>query len=271
MWSIRGLAFKAPALGLMLTRFLFFFFFGLLISSACASDLAREHRIADELSDAVVEGESVFLEAADARFWNIYTEAEEPAKGAVIVLHGRGLHPDWPAVARPVRTSLPRLGWSTLSMQLPVLAKGSLFADYVEILPQAGPRIEAGIAHLRSLGYRKIHLVAHSCGAQMTMAWLDNGGGDSLDSLTVVNLGMTKYQRHFGHLPPLDGLKIPVLDIYGGKDFVAKRAAERLQLLNLGANPYSRQQVIAGGKHMLKKQGPELANSINTWLNSLDR
>jgi pimeloyl-ACP methyl ester carboxylesterase len=235
-------------------------------TNALASDLARERRIADELSDAVVEGDSVFIEVGDHRFWSIYTEAQGQSKGAVIILHGRGLHPDTPAVARPLRTALPKQGWSTLALQLPVLPKGSEFEDYANIFPEAEPRIEAGIRYLRSLGYSKVHLVAHSCGGQMTMAWIDAGGGQDLSSLTVVSLGMTKYEQRFGHLPPLGKLTIPIMDIYGAKDFVAKRAPERQRVIQAAGNPLSRQLEVPNAKHMFKKQGLELTNAVANWL-----
>lgn len=239
-------------------------------ANSLASDLEREHRIADELSDSIVDGESVFIEVDDHRVWSIYTAAENQAKGAVIVLHGRGLHPNSPAVVHPLRTGLPKHGWSTLALQMPVLPKGSEFVDYAQILPQAGPRIEAGIHYLRRLGYRKVHLVAHSCGGQMTMAWIDGGGGQGLSSLSVVSLGMTQYERRFGHVPPLGKLSIPTLDLYGGNDFVAERAPERLKLIQKTGTPLSRQVEFPEAKHMFKKQGVELTLVLANWLEGLE-
>ena len=231
-----------------------------------AADDAREKRIADELSNTVIEGDSLFLEAEGRRFWSIYTEPQNTARGAVLILHGRGQHPDTGAVVAPLRTQLPERGWATLAIQLPVLAKGSEFRDYAEILHEAGPRIEAAIAHLRRMGHRQVHLVAHSCGAQMTMSWLQNGGGAGIDSLVVISMGMTRYERHFGHTPPLSRLTIPVLDLYGANDFVRKRAPERLAMLRLGGNPASAQIEIPQGKHMLRKQGPAVVEAVAGWL-----
>ena len=94
---------------------------------AWGADDAREKRLADELANVIIEGESVFLEASGRTFWGIHTEPDRPAKGAAIVLHGRGLHPDWPAAAAPARTGLAKHGWATLSFQLPRLEKGKGF------------------------------------------------------------------------------------------------------------------------------------------------
>ena len=102
------------------------------------------------------------------------------------------------------------------------------------------------------------------------MAWIDAGGGQGLNSLTVVSLGMTKYERRFGRLPPLGKLKIPLMDIYGGKDFVAKRAPERLRVIQAAGNPWSQQLEVPNAKHMFKKQGLELTNAIANWLDGLN-
>jgi alpha-beta hydrolase superfamily lysophospholipase len=259
----------SPALsGMMFGKLLACCSLALLCMPAAAGDTRREQGIAFELSEAIIEGDSVFLEVDGWRFWNIYTPPEGDPRGAVIILHGRGLHPDWPEVVRPLRLALPRHGWATFAMQLPVLAKGAEFADYAEILHQAAPRIEAGIAHLRALGHQQVHLVAHSCGAHMAMAWLDAGGA-GIDSLTLVSHGIGNYQRRFGHPPPLDRVPIPVLDIYGSADFVARRAPERLALLRQAGNPASRQIEVPGARHMFRQQGDELARLIAEWLADL--
>ena len=38
----------------------------------------------------------------------------------MIILHGRGYHPDWAEVANPLRVGLAE-GWNTLSLKMPVL------------------------------------------------------------------------------------------------------------------------------------------------------
>lgn len=90
-----------------------------------ASNLERELRIRDEIIDSIVIGEAEMLEADGQEFLGIYTESElEKAQGAVIIMHGRGLHPYWVDVTRPLRQDLPEYGWHTLSIQMPVLEMG---------------------------------------------------------------------------------------------------------------------------------------------------
>ncbi len=136
-----------------------------------AQDLARERRLAEEIVDAILDGEPMYLDASGHRFLAIYTEPEsQPPRGGAIVLHGRGFHPDWDQVAAPLRTALPEHGWSTLSLQMPVLGKTAKYYDYVPILPASFGRIRAGIDYLRQQGHDTVVVIAHSCSVHMTMA-----------------------------------------------------------------------------------------------------
>ena len=137
--------------------------------AAGASDIAREKRLASQVVDSIIDGEAVFLKSGDHEFLSIYTEADEPG-GAVIIMHGRGFHPNWADVVYPLRVGLVDQGWNTLSLQMPVLGKEAKFYDYLEIMDEALPRIEAGIDYLKQQGHEKIILIAHSCSVHMAMA-----------------------------------------------------------------------------------------------------
>ena len=62
---------------------------------AAAQDFERERRLEAEIVDMIIDGEPVHLDADGHSFLAIHTETGEgrPRK-AVIVLHGRGFHPD---------------------------------------------------------------------------------------------------------------------------------------------------------------------------------
>ena len=105
-------------------------------SSVTAQDLERERRLEAEIIDSILDGEPVHLDADGHSFLGIHTEAYGGGpRRAVIVLHGRGFHPDWPEVAAPLRIELPEHGWETLSLQMPVLGKSARYYDYVPIFP----------------------------------------------------------------------------------------------------------------------------------------
>ena len=91
-----------------------------LSTNVFASDLAKEKRWADQVVDAILDGEAIWLNDGKSEFLGIYTEAEENKDRAVIVIHGTGIHPDWPQVVQPLRVGLTEHNWNTLSIQMPV-------------------------------------------------------------------------------------------------------------------------------------------------------
>lgn len=57
---------------------------------------------------AILDGEPLMLNAAGHEFPGIYTRARtEPERGAAIILHGCGMHPEREQVAGPLRKTLP--------------------------------------------------------------------------------------------------------------------------------------------------------------------
>ena len=261
--------------------FLALFFFSL--SSVSAADLNREKRMADEIVDAILDGEAVFLKAYDHEFLSIYTEADESAeaaRGTAIILHGRGFHPDWQDAINPLRVGLAESGWNTLSIQMPVLEKQAKYYDYLPLFPEAIPRIEAAIAYAReqmeddkvhNKGNNKVVLIAHSCGAHMAMAWADTESFESIDAYVGIGMGATDYKQPMKHPFPLDKIKVPVLDVYAENDYpaVLKMATERLRLIKMAANKKSSQVVVNGAGHYYVDKGEELTQVIDQWLQSL--
>lgn len=239
---------------------------------ATASDLAREKRLADEIVDMIVEGEPVWLEAGRHEFLAIYTPtAQRHPRGAAIILHGRGMHPDWADVVSPLRTALPESGWHTLSLQMPVLDKEARYNDYVPLFPEASPRIAAAIRYLRDTGAKHIVLIAHSCGAHMAMHWIARQGDGNINAYVGIGMGATDYQQPMKEPFPLAGMHVPVLDIYGSAEFpqVLKMAPERLDAMRKAGNPQSRQVVVAGADHYFHEHNAELVIAISKWLNQL--
>lgn len=117
------------------------------ISSAQASDYAREKKWADEVLPAVLVGEPVWLRDGPRKFLGLYTPAAN-ARAAVIVVHGIGVHPDWGLVSA-LRQRLPDLGYTTLSVQMPVLKADAKGEDYPPTFPEAAPRLAQAAAFLK--------------------------------------------------------------------------------------------------------------------------
>ncbi|MDO8890378.1 MAG: DUF3530 family protein [Sulfurimicrobium sp.] len=253
-------------------KFLLTFYLASFALSATAADLEREKRLADEIVDMIVEGEPVWLEANRHSFLSIYTPTtQRHARGAAIILHGRGMHPDWADVVSPLRTALPASGWHTLSLQLPVLEKDAKYNDYVPLFAEAGPRINAAIAYLRDTGVKHIVLVAHSCGAHMAMHWVARQGDKNIDAYIGIGMGATDYGQAMKEAFPLAKMHVPVLDIYGGAEYpqVLNMAPERLAAMRKAGNPQSRQIVVPGADHYFHERNGDLVKAVAEWLGQL--
>ena len=236
-----------------------------------ASDLEREQRLADQIVDAILDGDPVTLTAGAHEFLGIYTQSETDVPlGGTIILHGRGTHPDWSQVAGPLRTALPAHGWATLSLQMPVLEKDASYYDYVPIFPEAIPRIEAGIRYLHEQGIKRIVLIAHSCGVHMSMAWLEQQGDAQLSGYIGIGMGATDYQQPMRQPFPMNRLRVPFLNILGSEDYPAvQRTAEAFKSIVDERNNYSAQVRVPGADHYFSDYEDELVEVIADWLDGL--
>lgn len=241
------------------------------VAGSPASDLGRERRLAEQTVDAILDGDPIMLNAAGHEFLGIYTRsATEPERGTAIILHGRGTHPDWEQVAGPLRKLLPAHGWSTLSLQMPVLDKGASYYDYVEIMPEAPPRIEAALAWLHETGTKRIILIAHSCGVHMSMAWIRQHGDADIDAYIGIGMGATDYRQPMRQPFPFDRIQVPLLNIYGEADYPAvQRQATLLEPMLAQINRRWAQRRIPGADHYFTGYETELGVVINDWLDSL--
>ena len=252
--------------------------------SVFASDIAREMRLAEQIVDAIIDGEAVYLpvisnapkmkDLTDFEFLSIYTESENSKiKGAAIILHGRGFHPNWPDVVNPIRVGLLEYGWNTLSMQMPVLDKQAKYYDYLPVFEGSFPRIEAGIRYLKAQGNSRIVLIAHSCSVHMTMAWFERSRFKNIDAYVGIGMGATDYKQPMKKPFPLDEVDIPLLDVYGANEYpaVIRGAADRLKLIKRSGTKRSTQLVIPDADHYFRGRGESLAAVIANWLDTLER
>src|SRR4029453_18980936 len=122
-------------------------------ATAATPDYAREARWASEVVPQIVVGDAVWLTIPDRpRVLAIFTDPAGTPKGAGVVVHGVGVHPDWNLIG-DLRTKLADRGYATLAVQMPVLAADAPRDAYRELFSDASDRVGAAFAWLRAKGF----------------------------------------------------------------------------------------------------------------------
>lgn len=225
--------------------------------SPLSSDYAREKKWADEITPGLVVGEPVYLEQKNGhRFLALYT-ATKNAKGAVLIAHGRGTHPDW-GLNGVLRVALADAGYTTLSVQMPVLDAGGKLEAYLHLFPEAIERLGLAAHFLEAAGYKRIGLVSHSLGARMSNEFL--AGHPPASVKAWVSIGI------INGMQDMQWVKVPVLDVFGEKDWdgvlngAGDRAKEMRKIFG------SRQLRVAGADHFFEGREPELIKAVREFL-----
>ncbi len=229
----------------------------MLAGMAQGADYAREKKWADEITPGIVVGDAVYLQERGGRkFLALYTAADS-ARGAAILVHGMGVHPDW-GLNGPLRTALPERRYATLSIQMPVLAADAKADDYPALFPEASERIAAAVAWLTARGYERIALISHSMGARMANHYLVGAAHPGVQAWVAI--GITAPFESPSLIP------VPTLDIHGDGDFpqVLKQTAERAFYLRRVKG--SAQVVVAGADHYFNGKEADLARFIANFL-----
>ena len=235
-------------------------------------DYEREKRLEQEAIAGLFDGEVVYLNDGNRDFLSILSEPDDlNYEGAILLLHGRGFHPDWPQVTGPLREGLGEMGMTTLSLQMPVLAKDAKYYEYLEILGESFPRIESGIELLRSKGYPRVVVVAHSCSVHMTMGWVKKVGDGLIDAFVGIGMGATDFGQPMLEEFPLSSMSVPVLDIFGDEDYpaVVKAADSRMSAISTAGNPKSSQVRLVGPDHFFEDYEDDLVEAVGEWILSL--
>lgn len=236
----------------------------LVVIAGCASvapDYAREKRLADEIVPSIVVGDAVTLETGGGRkFLGLLTPAAKP-RAALILVHGVGVHPDFGLIGQ-LRSGLANRGYTTLSIQMPVLAADADVADYPALFPEAGQRIAAAIDYLRGRGATKVAIVSHGMGARMVNDFIAHRPDTRLIAWVPVAISS-------GQFGSLSGVRFPILDIYAEKDFdvVLQGVPARAKVLR--GLKGSRQAMVYGADHYFARKSKEVAALIDQLLKPL--
>lgn len=223
---------------------------------AQAADYVREQKWADEVTPGIVVGDPVFLEQANAhKFLTLFTETKN-AKAALIIVHGLGIHPDWGLIG-VLRSQLADHGYTTLSVQMPVLANEAAAEDYDATLPEAAERLQQAVDFLRAKGYKKIAIVSHSMGSRMTHFYLS--GHPKAPIAAWVAIGM-------GSAASYAAMKMPVLDLYGENDLPPVLNGARQRGQSLVGKAKSQQIVVPHVDHFFNDHDADLVRNVQGYL-----
>jgi dienelactone hydrolase len=237
---------------------------------ASASDVAKEKRWANQIVDSIMTGDAEWLQAGDHEFLGIYTEpTTDKALGGAIVLHGIGVHPNWTDVILPVRTRLPDEGWYTLSLQMPILANDADPKDYAPLFSEVAPRIDAGIAFLKSQGVDNIVLIGHSMGATMASYYMANHDNPEVKALVMIGAtGLSFNDPERDVIQSLKKIHKPVLDLSGSEDLpeVLETQALKAETAKAAGNEQYEEIRIEGANHFLVGKEDELVESVGEWI-----
>jgi len=224
------------------------------------SDAAREKRWADQILPNLVVGDAVQLQGAEGRFLALYAKAE-PARGAVLLAHGSGLHPDH-GITGELRVHLADRGYTTLSLQMPVLpAEVDDGSAYRALFPEAAGRIAAGMQYLQERGEKRIFIVSHAMGTGMTHAYLRANRGAPVAGWAALSF--------YGVFDGITGAAFPVLDLFGARDYRGIRNPARDRAEILRALPNSKQLAVPEGGFFLTGGEKTVLQEVTAFLEAL--
>ena len=228
---------------------------------ATAQDYEREKRWAAEIVPNVVVGDALQLKLPSGReFLGLYTE-RKAAPAAVLLLHGVGVHPDH-GLTGMLRVALADLGYSTLSIQLPVQKSDAQLEDYYPaVFPEAVERIGVAARWLQQRNYRRVVLLSHSMGSWMANVYYENTADPAFAAW--VSIGLT------GGFGGMRNVRVPVLDVYGEHDLPVVLRADWRRRATLLSIDGSKQVRIAGADHHYTGKEKELAARIHDFLANL--
>lgn len=253
---------------------IFIFFISVLILplTVSASDKAKEKRWADQIVDSLLSGEAVWLQAGNDKFLGIYTESDsDKSLGGAIIVHGIGVHPNWPDVIMPLRSELPQYGWNTLSIQMPILPNEATYKDYAPLFAEVPARMQAAVNFFKQKKISPIVVIAHSLGTDMTATWLGNLPKGNKDIAGYITIGMSVSKDDPMKQKveaALEKITIPMLDIYGSQDLeeVVKSADMRRAAARKSGNQDYRQDEVPGANHFFNGLDADLVRRVRSWL-----
>jgi pimeloyl-ACP methyl ester carboxylesterase len=177
------------------------------------------------------------------------------------------VHPNWPQVIYPLRVGLAKLGWTTLSLQMPILPNEATNEEYIPLFPEVAPRIDAGLALLADHDLLPTVIVAHSMGANMASFYLrDARSGGSVAGFVGIGMSGRSNGGNNDIATSLGLIDLPVLDLYGDRDLKTVLDSVDRRFAAGSVNRHYEQRIARNSNHFFDDTSAELLALVDEWL-----
>lgn len=232
-----------------------------------AANLIREERQSREIERSLTLGKALWLDAAGTSFLALQTEADnKTVKGGVILLHDQGAFPDGPGLMGVLREGLSKNGWETLALQLPVAASDAREEDWLALIPEAGPRIEAAIELFAQRRFKHLAVIGEGLGGRMALEYLANNKKTAVKALIL--LGVSFDAKETQALEAIKKIKVPILDLFAQQSQAAdpEGQRQRRQMGRYAGNNDYQQNEIMGAVTGFPGQEQLVLMRLKGWL-----
>ena len=232
-------------------------------------DYDREQNIKDQILDYIIDADLVTLQSSIGNEFILMENLNSNSSTSILLLHGRGSHPDEPNIMNPLRTNLDMT--SIYSLQLPVLSKGKTYREYSSIFKYSTNRIQQAINYIVDNNNNDIIIIAHSCGVHMLMDYIEKFSTNYITAVILIGAGAVDKNESMAEPYPYESIKIPVLNIYGENDHgsVLHNALIFNEFTQTTFHKKSEQIKIIGSNHDHIDNQKILLDIVKKWLKSL--
>jgi len=206
------------------------------------------------------------ISAGSQQVTMVWLKQQGKANGSIILLHDINQNPDWQYVIKPLRTTLPRFGWTSISVPLPAIPEGADDKVLVSKLSQLGASIQAASTLAQSKTKGKVILLGYGTAARLAVSWLSKTPDPAIAALIIVSMPNGKTDSSLKSNNELLSIKIPVLDLIAEKDKPAVLLAAKDRWQQRSQLKQYRQIEINATGQFYSQQEDELVKRIRGWL-----
>ncbi len=202
------------------------------------------------------------------KFLNLYRETfANKVQGAALLIHDLGSNPNSPSVMKPFRNYLSDHGWTTLSLQMPVLDAGSRLVEYYDQVPEATKRVLAGVEFLGNHNIRNVVIIGYGFGAMIAPHFLATHNAPTVTALVIISLPMSNPNIPNSQIEGvLDKVDIPIFDINFNRENARRQEALKKRKRLMRSNKNYRQLLTNEAGFQFRDSGRIMVKRVYSWL-----